>query len=224
MADLNKLVNSLASSGAVSGFAGGLAGSTLAGALSSKKGRKMAGSALKLGAVAAVGGLAYSAYQRYRQGSGDAGANHRSAQVGAQKWANIGPEQFAAPIEDESGSGGLLLMRAMIAAASADGHLDDQEQSRIFAELDRMSLTPAEKGMLFDELRSPLSMSQLVTQVTSPEVAVEVYTASLIAIDETSAEGQLYLRSLAAALSIPEDLVASLYEQAELARNEGKAA
>ena len=67
-------------------------------------------------------------------------------------------------------------------------------------------------------------MPELVKQVTSPELAAEVYAASLVAIDQDSPDGQLYLRSLAMALSIPDELVVSLYEQAALAEEEERAA
>ncbi len=231
MADLNKLVSSLSSGGVVSGFAGGLAGTALAGALSGKKGRKLAGSALKVGAVAAVGGLAYTAYKRYRNQAADPGhAAVATARPGPaadlhtspaeQRWGDIDADRFTAAIENNGGAGGLLLLRAMIAAAYSDGHIDDAEQNRIFAEVDRMQLNSAEKALLFDELRNPLSMGALIRAVPSQEAAVEVYAASLVAIDETRAEGQLYLRSLASALSLPNGLVISLYEQAELARME----
>lgn len=50
--------------------------------------------------------------------------------------------------------------------------------TRIFVELERRQLTAIEQASLFDELRNPLSMSQLVEQVTSPEIAAE--TESLI--------------------------------------------
>ena len=49
-------------------------------------------------------------------------------------------------------------------------------------------LTPAEKALLFDELRHPMTMQQIVSRVASPEMAVEVYAASLVAIDETTEE------------------------------------
>ena len=144
MVDLNNVVQGLSKSGAVSGFAGGLAGTALAGALSGKKGKKMAKSALKVGALAAVGGLAYTAYQRYRQndqqargpapsavhagpGAGDIPgtphslprpAYHRTDPV--QRWNNIHREQFESVIAHSDGatSGSMLLIRAMIAAAA----------------------------------------------------------------------------------------------------------
>ena len=217
MTDLNKLIGSLTSSGAVSGFAGGLAGGALGGALTSKKGRKVAGSALKYGAVAAVGGLAYSAYRRYTQRAPEAAATRPG-------WQGITEERFAAAIDDDAGSNGLLLVRAMIAAGYADGHLDDDERDRIFSEVPRMKLAVEEKALLFDELKHPVGIADLVRQASSPELAAEVYAASVIAIDETSVDGQLYLRSLAVALNIPQELVNSINEQAGLAQTQGRAA
>ena len=48
-------------------LAGGLAGGALANALSGKKARKIAGSALQMGGLALIGGLAYKAWQNYQQ-------------------------------------------------------------------------------------------------------------------------------------------------------------
>ena len=72
------------------GFGGGMAGGVAAGAitsllLGSKGGREFAGEALKLGAVAALGGLAFRAYSNYRagqpvghRGSATSAANQRT--------------------------------------------------------------------------------------------------------------------------------------------------
>ena len=67
MIDAKRLLDQLVGSGAAGGFAGGLAGGALANLLSGKKGRKLAGSALKVGGLALVGGLAYKAWQNYQQ-------------------------------------------------------------------------------------------------------------------------------------------------------------
>ena len=210
--NLNNLVQGLSKSGAVSGFAGGLAGSALVGAVSGKKGRKMAKGALKVGALAAVGGLAYSAYQQYRQSNGSTSGQAAGAATVAAAPA-ITQERFDAVVENEQ-SGGLLIVRAMIAAAASDGHLDAEEQQRVFAEVENLDLTREEKATLFDELRSPLRLGEIVAQVNEPEVAVEVYAASLIAIDETRSEAQAYLGSLALALELPQNLVQSIHQQA----------
>jgi uncharacterized membrane protein YebE (DUF533 family) len=264
MVNLNNIVQGLSRSGAVSGFAGGIAGTAMVGALSGKKGRKMAKSALKIGGLAAIGGLAWSAYQRYQQDSemtqsGSAGRarsadqtptigqvppSHTVPNVPANntqrhvtpiqsprarntpatgddvQWEGIGRQQFAAVVDDptDAGSGSLLLVRAMIAAAAADGHMDRKERQRIFEETQRLELAANEKAMLFDELRQPLDLPELVAQVSNAETAVEVYAASLIAIDQTRPQGQAYLHSLAEALGLPAALVSSLHGEAETVR------
>ncbi len=227
--DLNRVIQGLASSGAVSGFAGGLAGSALVGAVSGKKGKKMAKGALKVGALAAVGGLAYTAYQRYRQNS-PALTPAGEAQPGAalpannSSWGNITEQRFAAVTETPDGAGSILLLRAMIAAAASDGHMDPDEQNRVFDEAEKLNLSQQDKARLFDELRNPRDLQQIVAEVANPETAVEVYAASLIAIDEQRPEGQAYLRSLAMALELPEELVTSVHEQVATAQQGAVAA
>lgn len=227
--DLNQIIKGLSSSGAVSGFAGGLAGSALVGAVSGKKGKKMAKGALKVGALAAVGGLAYTAYQRYRQNS-PALTSAGQAQAGTalpadnSAWSNITEQRFAAVAENPDGAGSILLLRAMIAAAASDGHMDSDEQNRVFDEAEKLNLSQQDKARLFDELRSPRSLQQIVAEVGNPETAVEVYAASLIAIDERRPEGQAYLRSLALALELPEELVTSVHEQVATAQQDAVAA
>ena len=129
--DLNKVVSGLSSSGALSGFAGGLAGSALVDAISGKKGKKMAKGALKVGALAAVGGLAYTAYQKYTNNQSQAGAQATGTDGVAQSsWTAIPQQNFEAAVEDTGGSNAMLILRAMIAAASSDGHLDSEEQAQ----------------------------------------------------------------------------------------------
>jgi uncharacterized membrane protein YebE (DUF533 family) len=247
MVDLDNIVQGLSRSGAVGGFAGGLAGTALAGALSGKKGRKMAKSAVKVGALAAVGGLAYTAWQRYRQqrpgGSGTSTGHspaigvpladpysverysHPTIVQGAGaigqagRWERLDRNRFADAIDDRNAAtNGLLLVRAMIAAAAADGHMNSEEQRRIFREAERLDLSREEKATLFDELRHPMSVDELALQVPNPETALEVYAASLIAVDETRLEARTYLRQLAQALKLPEPLVQSLHVQADSVR------
>ena len=136
--DLNRIVKGLSSSGAVSGFAGGLAGSALVGAISGKKGKKMAKGALKVGALAAVGGLAYKAYQGYRQNQA----------VDKNSWQDIPEQRFEAVAHNPDGSGSILLLRAMIAAAASDGHMDSDEQNRVFEDAGKLDLSQEDKGRL----------------------------------------------------------------------------
>ncbi len=227
--DLNRIVQGLSSSGAVSGFAGGLAGSALVGAISGKKGKKMAKGALKVGALAAVGGLAYKAYQGYRQNQAPAAvpANGQAGTAPAAidpSWQNIPEKRFEDVARNPESSGSMLLLRAMIAAAASDGHMDSEEQDRVFWEAGKLDLTSQEKAKLFDELRNPLSLHEIVAKVHNPETAVEVYAASLVAIDEHRPEGQNYLRTMAMALELPADLVDSVHAQVAAAAEDAVAA
>ena len=227
--DLSRIVQGLSTSGAVSGFAGGLAGSALVGAISGKKGKKMAKGALKVGALAAVGGLAYKAYQGYRQNQAPATPVPQRQGGSAElpdnsAWQNISEQRFEAVTENPEGSGSLLLLRAMIAAAHSDGHMDNDEQNRVFDEAQKLSLSQQDKARLFDELRNPLGLQEIVAEVDNPETAVEVYAASLIAVGEFRPEGHAYLRSLALALDLPGELVESVHQQVAAARQEAVAA
>jgi uncharacterized membrane protein YebE (DUF533 family) len=139
-------------------------------------------------------------------------------------WQAIPEQRFDAVAHNPEGSGSLLLLRAMIAAAASDGHMDSDEQSRVFEEAGKLNLSQQEKARLFDELQNPRNLPQIVADVDNPETALEVYTASLIAIDETRPEGYAYLRSLALALELPEQLVESVHEQVSAVRNETAAA
>jgi len=216
MVDLNRVLNGLTQSGLASGLAGGLAGGALSGALASKKGRKTAATLLKVGGVAAIGGLAWKAYQNYQQrpaGDGPRSAPRYAAQ--APDWQRLDRGRFDAlgGRPEQGNSDALTVIRAMIAASMADGHIDADEERRIFARVEALKLGAADKALLFDELRSPVGIEQLVGDVDTPELAVEVYTASLLAIDEQRPAGQAWLELLADRLGMPEALRDSLHQQ-----------
>ncbi len=99
-----------------------------------------------------------------------------------------------------------LLMRAMIAAASADGDLDDDERARI------MDGAP-DTEFLAAEIEHPFDIPALVKAVDSPAVAADVYAASLIAIELDTVEEADYLRRLAEGLGLDDEAVAALHDR-----------
>ncbi len=212
MVDFNKILSGLTQSGVTAGLAGGLAGGALTGALASKKGRKTAAKLLKLGGVAAVGGLAWNAYRNYQENQRNAAEPTTQA-----AWQNLPQQGFDVASVDEQFAGGnsLLIIRAMITAAMSDGHIDSSEQMRIFEHAEKLPLSNEDKGLLFDELRQPRSVQEIVSAAHEPAIAVEVYAASLLAIDELTFEGQTYLKRLAGLLRLPPELVQAIHEEAE---------
>jgi uncharacterized membrane protein YebE (DUF533 family) len=216
MTDVNKILGQLLGSGAAGGFAGGLAGGLASSMLTSKSGRKLGTKALKMGGIAAVGALAYGAFQRYQSGPGAAPEVPSQA---AQAPLAPAPEgsAFLPSQNDPAGQQnlGLTLVRAMIAAARADGRLDAQESQAIFERIETLGFDPQDQALLVEEMGRPVDMDAIVNSADSPEVAAEIYIASLLAIDVDTAAEKSYLAMLAARLKLPPDLVTELHRQVE---------
>jgi uncharacterized membrane protein YebE (DUF533 family) len=106
-------------------------------------------------------------------------------------------------------------MRAMIAAAKSDGHIDASEQANIFAQMDKLGLSSEEKAFVLDELRAPLDVDAVARAARTPEQAAEIYVASLLAIDVDNPAERGYLALLAARLKLDDKLVAHLHATVE---------
>lgn len=165
---------------------------------------RLAGNAVKLGAVAAVGGLAYNAWQNY-QNNQQGGASNAPAQ-----------DAFIPAASDKQGQEelGKTLVRAMIAAAKADGRIDAEEKEAIFGKLETMNLSSEEKAWVFDELSSPLDINAVVARADTPAHASEIYAASLVAITAETAAERTYLDALASKLKLDPALVQEIHKAA----------
>lgn len=186
--------------GAAAGGATGLFINSRTGRSMRRRGMRMARQAAPVAGLALVGGLAYHAFTR-----------HKANQAGAAPQAQA---QIATPPADsafaDGGVGqaelGLLVLRAMIAAAAADGRIDADEQAAIFDRMDQSVLSAEEKAFLLDQMRRPASIADLSADAKTPEAAMEVYAASLLAIEvDTDAERQ-HMTQLARALNIEPEL------------------
>lgn len=194
---LSKNAGSLAGGAAAGGMAGFLLGS--------KKGRKVAATAASYGGMALVAGLAYKAYSNYKQ---EKQPTPVQPSVQSETIPQL-PQNSAFQIENKGGinSFGATLISAMIAAAKADGQIDGDELQTIFAKIEELGLDTEEKTFLFDQLKRPLDIDTLVAATTTQEQAVEVYVASLMAIEADTPAEQAYLSMLAARLNLEQDLV-----------------
>jgi uncharacterized membrane protein YebE (DUF533 family) len=193
--------------GAIGGIAGLLLGS--------KGGRKLASKAVKVGGMAVLGGIAYKVWSDWQAGKqgqpSPAPADLTDVTPKAEGTVFLPSEKTAR--DDLSKT----LLSAMIAAAKADGHIDAAEQTRIFERLDHSGLTAEEKGYLLEELRKPLDVEALAAKATSPERALEIYAASLFAIDVDGSNEREYLDRLAARLGLDPELARRLESETEQA-------
>jgi len=216
---VDKILSQVLGSGAGAGFAGGLAGGLASGMLTSKKGRKMGKKALQVGGLAALGGVAYMAFNRYKQNQTQPGSAPAPAPASTPPAPETVPASFVPPSPEspEAEALGLTLLRAMIAAAQADGRLDGDERRAIFERVESLDLAPPDKAELFAQLERPVDMGTLADAATTPEIAAEIYTASVLAIDVDTAAERGYLTMLAARLELPDALVEAIHQEVEAA-------
>jgi len=189
------------------GFARGAAAGGLLGLLLGGKGiGKMAGGALGYGGAAALGALALQAYQSYQQNKGQTFSG-APVSMTPEQCASLSPQ--ALPHSQPAADGGsfqLVLIRAMIGAAKADGHVDAEEQQRLFGEIEKLGLDATSKGVVFDLLSKPVELSSITGAVATPEQAAEVYLASRLAINPDVPAERAWLDALAARLNLPAEL------------------
>lgn len=188
------------------GFGTGmLAGGVLGLLLGDKRVRKFGGKALTYGGAAALGALAFRAYSNWQQQKAAAGAAPAPA---AQ------PAQFLpAPAEDHSRA----VLKALIAAAKSDGHIDARERGLIEEKLASLADDPALRGWIDQEVARPLDPAEVAAAAGSMEVASEMYLVSVLAVDSESFMERAYLDALATQLKLPADLKTQLESEAKQA-------
>lgn len=173
--------------------AGALAGALGALVLGTRGGRSIAIDAAKLGGLVLIGGLAYKAWQNY--------------QSGQQTTASASGPPQAAPAgsgfdQAQSNDNAALYIRAMIAAAAADGEVDAAERERIIGGLRQVGLDPSAASFLEQEFSRPAAIAELARHAGSPEIAAQVYTAARVAIEPDTPAEQRFLADLAGALRL----------------------
>lgn len=196
---------------ATGAVAGGLLGLLLGG----KSGRKMVGNVAKIGGAAVVAGLAYNAWQNW-QAKKDPNASGDPDAI-----APPADDRFMPTSDADQENLSRMLIRSMIAAAKADGHIDREEHAKIQEQLAALSLGEHDQSYIRDELARPLDVNDVIAGVKSPEEAAEIYAAALLAIDPTGKAEKAYLNLLAARLDLDDDLVSHLHASVEGATTTG---
>jgi uncharacterized membrane protein YebE (DUF533 family) len=180
---------------------GAIGGVVLGLLMGTKSGRKLGGGALKLGSLAALGTIAYKAYQGWQ-----------AKQSGGSASATAAPAA-ALPAPDGASADPVLLLRAMVAAANSDGHIDAEEKARIVDQLGKLGLGAAASSLIEREVSHPLDPKALAALVPNEQQAVEVYALSVAVVGDQSASEKAYLSQLAAALNLAPELVAEVESQ-----------
>jgi uncharacterized membrane protein YebE (DUF533 family) len=190
--------------------AGAIIGGLAAVLLGTGAGRAVVGSAARMGGLALIGGLAYKALQNYQAGKPLLDLQNAAAEVT--------PADATATAGGDDNARALRLVRAMIAAASADGTVDDAERAAITGNLKAAGLDDEAAAFLDAEFANPADLATLNEGVETPEQAAEVYTAARLAIDPDTQEEKDFLEALAGQLGLEAGLVAHIEAAAASAK------
>ena len=182
-----------------------LGGGALGILVGSKRGRSMGGKALKYGAIAGVGVLAWKAWQSSQEKKG--AATHSSSE-GERVEVLSGEVQERRSLE---------LLQAMIMAARADGHIDEQEQALITDQIDALGADEEMHRWVEQQLKAPLDAQALAREADSPQAAREMYLISVAVIDGQNPMERAWLDQLASALNLTPEMAAELERQAQQA-------
>jgi len=130
--------------------------------------------------------------------------------------ASFGSESVDA---EKTGQEAVLLIRAMIAAANADGVIDEKERKQILKKLETVDLSDQEHSFIVKELLSPAGLEDIVAQVKSPEMAKMVYTVSLLAIEVDTDAEHIFMNTLARRLNLNESYLNDIYQTLKIEKD-----
>ncbi|MCW9047565.1 MAG: tellurite resistance TerB family protein [Gammaproteobacteria bacterium] len=203
---LGKIINNL--TGGLIGS--GTAGSIIALLINNKPEKKLSGTAATYGGAAVLGGLAFKSFKTWQ-------LNHKSKQSTDTdhdyKDIFYAPHEVVPEFE-------LKLIKAMITASKADGHIDAQEQQRIFQAVAQMNISNEIKSTVFDLLNHPASVDEIVLGVHDTGQKSELFFAACLVSDPQLPSVKVYLDQLAYALALPENLKQQIIRQAQGTINE----
>lgn len=224
MATKNFAAGLLTGGVATSMLSGGMARSVLGGA------KDTAETVAKVGGLALLGTLAYKAYGNYQQ---QKAAGGQASFVNAVKQSaggiatqasslfsgllgNAATPSLPSPAPTQAASNAdlsLAIIRSMIAAAKADGHMDASETQKIMGQLEAAGVGAQEKALLIQELANTVEVTTIAAAARTNEEAAQIYLAALLVCDSQCQAEQAYITSLAQALQLEPGFTASLQQE-----------
>jgi uncharacterized membrane protein YebE (DUF533 family) len=187
------------------GGLGALVGAVLGG------GQKSAKGAVGGGALALLGSIALQALRASQQKSQPQEIDHAARlAAGLREPENAHEEKQVESVVD-------LTLKAMINAAKADGRIDEDEMQKVVGELQADGISEDEREYLLSEVRKPMCTDEIVRAVPNRQVAAQVYTASLLAIEVDTPAEKAYMQGLARDLNLDNQVVNQIHTTLGLA-------
>jgi uncharacterized membrane protein YebE (DUF533 family) len=121
------------------------------------------------------------------------------------------PPEPAGPEAEDAEA--LLMVRAMVAAAKADGAVDAAERAAIAGQLDAAGLSAEERDFVLADFDRPLAPAALAREATDPMLRARLYAAAFAAMGEVSEAERTWLDALARALKLDRQAAAAIEER-----------
>lgn len=166
----------------------------LIGALSGKSGSSSMGG-IGGGLMGLLGMMAFKALT---------GNNNNASQAQQEQLA----QSIASRSQQQVASDAEIILTAMLDAAKADGQVDAEELGRITGKIKSAGIGQDGMNYLISKLQAPMETNKILAAVQGrPELAAQVYSASLMAIDVDTQAEKRYLAGLANAMDLPQSVV-----------------
>ena len=184
---------------------GAIAAGALALLLGTKTGRKVTGSAIKIGSLAAVGGIAWKVWQNWQEA--DRVTPTGLADPKALSVDKLSIDKLEGKEAQERSE---ILVKAMLAAAKCDGSMGTQETLTINKKIQELGLGSTIEDVFKTSMVTPLSAKSVAKMADNKETATEIYIVSMLVTDTENTQEQHYMNTLAEALGLPAEVVKEL--------------
>lgn len=138
----------------------------------------------------------------YRPAPDTRGPARRIPETGGSLWSPTVPAPPEADAPGAESAEALLLVRAMIAAAKADGAVDAEERGRIAGQLDAAGLTAEEREFVLADFDRPMTPEDLAREARDPMLAAQLYAAAFAAAGDVTPGERAWLDRLARELRL----------------------
>ena len=153
------------------------------------------------GMMGLLGMMAYKALKNSMGGS---------AGVTSQPQTQV-PQEYVQPSPQQQATDAEIIITAMIDAAKADGQVDADEFQRITSSLQKNGLGQDGLNYVIQKLQGPMETAKIVAAVKGrPELAAQVYSASLMAINVDTDAERRYLTKLGKAMGLNDSVMQNI--------------
>ena len=151
------------------------------------------------GMMGLLGMMAYKALKNSMGGSSSSSSSGASTQT------------YTPPTPKQQASDAEIILLAMIDAAKADGQVDADEFNKIMNSLKSSGVGQDGVNYVLQKLQGPMETAKIVNAVKGrPDLAAQVYSASLMAIEVDTDAERNYLSKLASAMGLNSQVIQNI--------------